>query len=83
MITEAKIKDVSMIFGRGSAIYWSEATVSAICCASDAAPSAVDWAKTEIRGAAPILGVRGGEKFQDFMLILDPESTCKCYCNIK
>ena len=37
-------------------------------------------------GAKPSVGVWGAkppENFQDFMLILDPESTCKWHCNKK
>ena len=37
-------------------------------------------------GAKPPVGVRGRnplENFQDFMLILDPESNCKWQCNKK
>ena len=37
-------------------------------------------------GAKPLVGVRGQsppENFQDFMFILDPESTYKWHCNKK
>ena len=36
-------------------------------------------------GATPVggLGAKPPENFQDFMLILDPESTCKWHCNKK
>ena len=58
-------KGVARILGRGSAI-WSEATDSATLGVGDKAPG---------RG----LGMRSPpENFQDFMFILDPESTCKC-----
>ena len=34
-------------------------------------------------GANPPVGAKPPENFQDFMLILDQESTCKWHCNIK
>ena len=56
----------------GSAI-WNEATDSVTCFVSEAARSVVDRATA----------AKPPENVQDFMLILDPESTCKWHCNKK
>ena len=75
------------MFGWGSAI-WSEVTDSATCFASEAARSAADRVTAVVRGfggKAPggVRGAKPPENFQDFMIILDRESTCKWHCNKK
>ena len=94
--TAGRSKGVVRIFGRGSAI-WSEATDSATCLASEVARSAANQATAVVRGRFPLLcsgiwreapGGRIGvqsppENFQDVMLILDTESTCKRHFNKK
>ena len=51
--------------------FWQGALSEATCFASEA----VDRATAVVRDAKPL------ENYQDFMLNLDPESTCKGNCN--
>ena len=78
---------LSQDFWQGRTI-WSEAIDIATCFESEAARSAADRAtaggqgaqlSSGVLGAEPTVGVRAEnppENVQDFMLILDPESTC-------
>ena len=74
------MQGVARIFGRGSAT-WSEATDSATFFASQAARSAADRATAVVRGPFVGLGAKPPAGVEDFMMILNYESTCKWHVN--